>query len=75
MAVSEQTDKQQCILKLNNGRDSAGNIKTVNQNLGSLAPSGWDAQKAMNIINALTPVFSSGVHKVNHVQTSTLIDE
>jgi len=75
MAVTEEADKQQCTIKINNGRDSAGNVKTVNQNLGSLAVNGWDAQKAVNIVNALTPLFSSGVHAITHTVTNVLIEE
>ena len=75
MAVTEQVDKQQCTLRLDNGRDSSGNVKTVNMNLGSMAVNGWDAQKVINITDALTPCLSKGVHGVAHVETSLLISE
>ncbi len=75
MAVTVQLDKIAVRMNLNNGRDSAGNIKTVAQSLGSLDPTGYDASKVMAITDALTPCLTKGIISVQEVRTSTLIDE
>lgn len=75
MAVTRQLDKVSVKMKLNNGRDEAGNVKTVTSNLGSLDPTGYDAQKAVAVVNALTPLFSKGIHAITEVDEYTLIDE
>lgn len=75
MAITTQLDKIAVKMNLNNGRDSAGNVKTVALNLGSLNPTNYDAAKVMSVVNGLTPCLSKGVHSVQEVRTSTLIDE
>ena len=75
MAVTRQLDKVSVKMKLNNGRDSAGNVKTVTSNLGNLDPNGYDATKAVAVIEALTPLFSKGVHTIVEVDEYTLISE
>ncbi len=72
--VSEVPEKEVVQLKLNNGQDSEGNIKTVNQNLGSLDANAWDAQKVMNIAEALSPCLSKSITAVWHVRTTNLVD-
>lgn len=76
MAVTEVMDKNVVQVRLNDGLDSHGNVKTVNLNLGSLSGSAsdWDAQKAMNIIEALIPCLSKSVDSVYHVQSNLLQD-
>lgn len=74
MAVTETMIKNQCNMKLNNGTDTQGNVKTVNQSLGTLSDSGWDATKAMDIIEALSPCLSKSVYEIQHVVTNRLTD-
>lgn len=68
MAISETIYKNTCTLKLNNGTDSSGNIKTVNVSLGVLAggASDWNATKAANIVGALTPCLSLSLYQMTH---------
>ncbi len=75
MAVSETTEKEQCTMLLNNGRDEHGNVKTVRVNLGSLSREGWDAAKAVAVTNALSSCFSKTLYEVNHIRTSTITEE
>lgn len=75
MAITENVTKQAITMKLNNGYDAQGNIKTVNLGLGSLSATGYNAQKALNIVEDLTACLSKSVVEVQHVQTSTLIDD
>lgn len=74
MAVTETMIKNQCNMKLNNGTDASGNVKTLNQSLGTLSDTAWDATKAMAIVEALTPCLSKSVYEVQHVVTNTLTD-
>lgn len=73
-AITEEVETEVVRMKLNNGQDTQGNIKTVNQNIGSLNPNAWDAQKIMNIVEGLIPCLSKSVNSVQHVRTTTLID-
>lgn len=75
MAITEQVEKEQSNMLLNNGRDSAGNIKTVKVGIGTLNPNAWDAQKISNITATLSYCLSKSLYAVNHVRTSLLIDE
>lgn len=75
MAVTTQLDKIAVKMNLNNGRDSAGNVKTVALNLGSLNPTNYDAAKAMTVTEALSGCLSKSLYSVQEVRTSTLIDE
>lgn len=63
MATDLTPTKRTATLKLNNGTDSSGNIKTVSLNLGSLDVANWDADKAMAIMNALAPCLKKTVHQ------------
>lgn len=72
MAVITTLDKIAVKMNLNNGTDSQGKVKTVSQNLGSLNPETYDAQKVMNIVEGLMPCFTKAVRSVQEVRTSTL---
>lgn len=72
MAVTEQMIKNQCNIKLNNGTGADGTVQTVNVSLGTLSASGWDAQKAMTIAEALGRCFTKTIYDVQHVQTNKL---
>lgn len=73
-SVTEVPDKEVVQLKLNNGTDPSGNVRTVNQNLGALNPNAWDATKVMAISEALIPCLSKSIYAVSHVKTTTLVD-
>lgn len=73
-SVSEVPEKEVVTLKLNNGTDPSGKVTTVNQNLGSLDANAWDAQKVMNIAEALSPCLSKSITAVWHVKTTSLVD-
>jgi len=72
MAVTETMIKNQCNMKLNNGTDSEGNVKTVNVSLGTLSDSGWDAAKAYACANAIEACLSKTIYQVQHVLTNSL---
>ena len=75
MAVTTTLDKIAVRMNLNNGTDpSTGQIKTVSQNLGTLNPETYDAQKVMNIVEGLVPCLTKSVYSVQEVRTSTLTD-
>ena len=76
MAVALNAKKTSVSIKLNNGLDEEGKVKTVGLNLGTLNIADFTsetAQKAQNIINALTPCLSKAVTSVEktHVDYMT----
>ncbi|MBQ3395596.1 MAG: hypothetical protein IJG34_03605 [Synergistaceae bacterium] len=76
MAVTSTLDKIAVRMNLNNGTDSqTGKVKTVSQNLGSLNPTNYDAQKVMNIVEGIGTCLTKSVVSVQEVRTSTLRDE
>lgn len=72
MAVTEELTANSITVKLNNGTDTEGNVKTVNTGLGgalSGEESDWDADKVMNITTALDAVLSKPIYSVNRSAT------
>ena len=59
-------------VKLDNGTDAAGNVKTVGVSLGTLSTSGFDANKVMAIVPLLEPCLTKSVYSVEKVEVSTL---
>lgn len=72
MATTETVKKRAVTLALENGTDSQGNMKYVNQSLGSLSKDRWDGDKVMNIKDALAPCLSKTVGYVQTVVTSDM---
>ncbi|MBQ6774534.1 MAG: hypothetical protein IJP48_10820 [Synergistaceae bacterium] len=72
MAVITTQQRVSCTVKLNNGTTETGQIKTINQSLGSLKVDAFDAQKALNIVNLLRPVLELPVYKVQNSVTNDL---
>ena len=72
MAIDETVAKISVNVKLNNGTTASGSVKTVSVNLGNLKTTGFNAQKAMNVIDALTPCLDKAVYEVQKVEVSTL---
>lgn len=71
MAVENLT-KVAVSLRLNNGTDSQGNVKTVGVSLGSISMSGYTADKARNVALALSPCLSKTVSRVETTKTFTI---
>ncbi len=59
-------------LRLNNGTDSQGNVKTVGLSLGNLSTANYDADKALAVARLLSPCLTKTVSRVQEVKTSTL---
>ncbi len=72
MAVTSTLKKVSVNVKLDNGTDALGNVKTVSVNLGNLSVQNFDAAKAMAIVNLLEPCFTKTVYSVEKVEVSTL---
>ena len=75
MAVTSITKRVAVSLKLNNGTSTTGSIKTVSVNLGSLNKSAVDAQKAINIVNALSSCLERSVYSTEKTEVSILSEE
>lgn len=63
MATTLTPKTRKATIKLANGTDSAGNVKTVSLNLGSLDVASWNADKAMAIMTALQPCLAKTIHQ------------
>ena len=59
-------------IKLRNGVDDQGNVKTVTVNLGKLSLTGYDDAKAYALVGLLTPCLDKQVHTVERVKIDTL---
>ena len=59
-------------IKLDNGMDSEGNIRTVTISLGSLSKDNFNADKALAVITALEPCLNKEVNTVEKVEVSTI---
>ncbi len=72
MATTETVTKRAVTLRLEAGTDAEGNIKYVNQSIGTLSKDRWDGDKVMNIKDAMAPCLSKTVGAVQTVVTSDM---
>ena len=75
MAVVTENKRVTVSMKLNNGTTTAGEVKTLGVNLGNMNPSAFNAEKALNIANALGPCFNLMLHTVERTEVVQLIEE
>ncbi|MBQ7221414.1 MAG: hypothetical protein IJS28_10580 [Synergistaceae bacterium] len=75
MAAITESKKVSVAMKLNNGTTATGAVKTASVNLGSLNKAAFDADKALNIVNALAPCFDRMLHIVEKTEVSQLSEE
>ena len=74
-SVTETITKNSIQVKLNNGSTAAGGVATVNAGFPTLNvadTSTYDAQKVINIVEALMSCLSKSVYAVNHTAVSQL---
>ena len=71
MAVVSDLSKVTVTAKLNNGTKD-GKVQTVSVSLAGLNIDRYDDQKAMNIVNLLSPCLAKEVYEVIKVPTSVL---
>lgn len=74
MAVTTTLKKVSVALKVNNGLDAHGSIKTASINLGPLSTANFDAGKAMAIVNLIQPCLENTRHSVEKIEVSTLTE-
>ena len=75
MAITLTSKKTSVSMKLNNGTDSEGKIKQIGLNLGNLKATDFtseDAQRAQNIINALTQCLSKALLSVEKTHVDVM---
>ena len=75
MAAATECKKISVAIKLNNGTTTTGKAKTVSVNLGSLNKTAFDAQKAVNIVNALVPCLDKSLNAIMKTEVSELYEE
>ena len=71
MAVVSDLSKVTVTAKLNNGTKD-GKVQTVSVSLANLNTDRYDDQKAMNIVNLLSPCLAKEVYEVIKVPTAVL---
>lgn len=72
MAVTSTLKKVSVNVKLDNGTDAQGNVKTVSVPLGNLSVQNFDAEKAMAVVTLLEDCLLKSVYSVEKVEVSTL---
>ncbi len=75
MAAVTECKNISVVMKLNNGTTTTGAVKTVSVNLGSLNKSAFDADKVINIVDALIPCLDRSLHVLEKTEVSELYDE
>ena len=79
MAVTATPKKVSISMKLNNGVDDKGNLKTVAMNLASgtnpLNVATYDNTKAMAIVDSLRPCLDKAVYQVEKTAVDILTNE
>ncbi|MBR2207432.1 MAG: hypothetical protein IJ859_01330 [Synergistaceae bacterium] len=75
MAVTSDLTKVSVVVKLNNGTTEDDKVKTLSLNLGGLNIDRYEDQKAMNIVNLLTPCLAKDIYEVQKVAVSTLSND
>jgi len=70
-AVVRDLNRVSVSMKLNNGTKD-GKVQTLSLSLGTLSTSGYDDQKAMNIVELIKPVISKPTYNVEETKVSIL---
>ena len=71
MAVISDLAKVSVVAKLNNGIKN-DKVQTLSLSIGALNIDSYDDQKAMNIVNLLSPCLDKDVYEVQKVAVSVL---
>ena len=71
MTVVSDLTKVSVVLKLNNGTIN-GKVQTVSLSLGDLNINTYDKEKAMNIVNLLSPCLDKDVYEVQEIPVNVL---
>ena len=74
MAVVSDLTKVSVVLKLNNGTIN-GKVQTVSLSLGDLNIDTYDKEKAMNIVNLLSPCLDKDVYEIQEIPVNVLNNE
>ena len=74
MAVISDLTKVSVVLKLNNGTVN-GKVQTISLSLGDLNIDTYDKEKAMNIVNLLSPCLDKDVYEVQEIPVNVLNNE
>ena len=75
MAAVTECKKISVAVKLNNGTTISGAVKTTSVNLGSLNKAAFNADKVINIVNALSPCLDHSLYSVEKTEVSELSEE
>ena len=62
-------------MRLNNGTDAQGNVKTIGISLGSLNPATYDPDKVLAIVDKVENCLTKTVVYVQEFKTSTITND
>ena len=72
MAATATVKKIACNLLLNNGTTQTGAVKTATISMGTLDKDAFDADKALALVNLITPCLEKSLYECTKVETSKL---
>lgn len=75
MAVTSTVNSNTLTIRLNNGRDEQGRIKTLNLNITNIKKEAFtqeDFQKALNIVDPLSDVLGYATYEYQLTTSTTL---
>ena len=75
MAAFEQDESIRVQMMLNNGTTQTGQIKTVAVSLGKISLTNYNADKAINIADAVSDVLAKALTQVRKTKVSSLMSE
>lgn len=75
MAVTTTPKKVSVSIKLNDGVDQSGNVKTVGVSLGTLSLDGYDDTKALAVISALENCLSKEIYSIDKTYVTSIESE
>ena len=74
--MATSTEKRISVnIKLNDGLDTKGNVKTVGVSLGSLSLSGYNDDKALAVVSALEDCFSKEVYSIEKTHVTSIASD
>lgn len=75
MALVTQERSVKVQMLLNNGTTQTGQLKTVAVSIGKLSLTNYDAEKALNVADAVSDVLAKDLSEVRQTKTASLMFE
>lgn len=75
MAIITRDKSVKVQMLLNNGTTQTGQLKTVAVSIGKLSLTNYDAEKALNVADAVSGVLAKDLSEVRQTKTASLMLE